>query len=146
LHILKNCIQLLVLCLILLFSMWSEDILGGYKRQAMKAVKLKLRCDNSWRKWNLIQLQFSLCTILVKDLTLWRPALWKSPTRANHNMKKKGLYFICRVFVVRAEIKVTLLMPSFSSILLRLFLFNIEDLSILMMIFLSNLMAMWAIF
>jgi hypothetical protein len=37
-------------------------------------------------------------------------------------MKKKGLCFICSIFVVRDEIKVTLLMSSFSSILFRFFL------------------------
>jgi hypothetical protein len=49
-------------------------------------------------------------------------------------MKKRGLCFICNVFVVRAEINVILLMPSFCSILFRLFLFNIKNFSILMMI------------
>jgi hypothetical protein len=60
--------------------------------------------------------------------------MWKSPTRANHNMKKRGLCFICSVFVVKVEIKVTLLMPSFCSILFRLFPFSIEDFLVLMMI------------
>jgi hypothetical protein len=49
-------------------------------------------------------------------------------------MKKRGLCFICSIFVVRAEIKVILLMPSFCSILFRLFLFSIENFSVLMMI------------
>ncbi len=56
--------------------------------------------------------------------------------------EKRGLCFICSIFVVRAKIKVTLLMSSFSSILFKLFVFTIEAFSILMMIFLSNLMAM----
>jgi hypothetical protein len=50
-------------------------------------------------------------------------------------MKKRGLCFIYSIFVVEAEIKVTLLMSSFSSILFKLFVFNIKDFSILMMIF-----------
>jgi hypothetical protein len=50
----------------------------------------------------------------------------ETPTRANHSLKKRGLYFLCSVFVVRAEIMITLLMPSLSSILFRLFLFSIK--------------------
>jgi hypothetical protein len=68
--------------------------------------------------------------------------LAKVSNRANHNLKKKGSCFICNVFVVRIEMRVTLLMPSFSLIFFRLFLFNIKDVSVLMMIFLLNLMAM----